>query len=200
MNSTQGVPKITLGELAEHLGGIDPRTALNLASDSGLPMRGRSAPRQVYRFAWVDIFRVLHGIEPDRHPDLLEELKEPLWRPAQVADFLSMSAEALRKARSRGRLVLPPSIRINDRIELWRPRDIRRWDLGDAPTNYVKAKTATTTVSYPTANPGSRGGFFGAFLKSHENSIVRTPDTPAGQLPHSAENTHRPSGLRCGQT
>ena len=175
MKTAQGSPKITLAELAEHLGGIDPRLALNLASDSGLPMRGRSAPRQVYRFAWVDIFRFLHGIEPDRHPDLLEELKEPLWRPAQVADFLSMSVEALRKARSRGRLVLPTSIRISDRIELWRPRDIRRWDRGDAPTNYVKAKTATTAVSHPTANPESRGGLFGAFMRSPQEP--HRPDT-----------------------
>lgn len=181
MKTAQASPRITLAELAEHLGGSDTRIALNLACAEGLPTPGRTAPRQSYRFAWEDIFRLLHGIEPNRHLDVLEELKEPLWRTQQVAAYLSVSVDALRKARSRQRLVLPPSIRISDRIELWRPRDIRRWERGEAVTNYVKPKQATAS-----SQPNARDLVSSALL--------------FGAVPKPAQNLHRPDAAHSSRT
>jgi hypothetical protein len=165
VNKAQASPRITLAELAEHLGGSDTRIALNLACASDMPTPGRTAPRQAYRFAWDDIFRLLHGIEPNRHLDILEELNEPLWRTEQVAAYLSLSVDALRKARSRHRLVPPPSIRVSDRIELWRPRDIRSWERGEAATNYVKPKHASASSQPHAPYQASVALLFGAFPK-----------------------------------
>lgn len=126
---------LNLRQLAEHLGGVDPRTARAVAVSCGLRLQRvrNGAPASI---AWLDVFRAIHRIEPVHHASILTELKAPLVDLTALAENLGTTAGALRKRELRGRMVLPPAVVVGT-LRLWRPRDILHWQLQQPVTNYV---------------------------------------------------------------
>lgn len=140
---------LNLRQLAEHLGAIDPRTARAFAEKNRLPLMRVSAKAPVY-IAWADVFRCLHGIEPAHHGDILTELKEPLVTIQSLAASLNITAEALKRREKRERVVLPsPALTINEITRLWRPRDVRAWQVGEAVTAYRRVGEVVETSAEP---------------------------------------------------
>lgn len=137
---------LNLRELAEHLGGIDTRTARTLAVAAGINMPRIRDGSPTY-IAWLDVFRKVHGIEPTRHADILSELKEPLLTIRVIAQHMGISPDAMKKREQRGRTALPCPIRIGTH-RLWRPRDLRHWQLGE-PVPVYQSPAAT-------ARPGAQ--------------------------------------------
>lgn len=150
---------LNLRQLAEHLGAIDPRTARAFAEKNRLPLMRVSEKAPVY-IAWADVFRCLHGIEPAHHGDILTELKEPLVTIQSFAASLNITAEALKRREKRGRVVLPvPALTINEMTRLWRPRDVRAWQMGGAVTAYRRVgEIVETSVKPEPIEPAKTAG------------------------------------------
>lgn len=146
---------LNLRELAEHLGGIDTRTARTLAAATGIDMPRVRAGAPTY-IAWLDVFRKIHRIEPVRHATILTELKEPLVSLRVLSEHIGTTPEALKKREQRGRITLPPAIRIGTH-RLWRPRDLRFWQLGEPVPVYESPETAVLASERPALSPTTRG-------------------------------------------
>lgn len=146
---------LNLRELAEHLGGIDTRTARTLARATGIdiPRVRHGAPAYI---AWLDVFRKIHRIEPMRHADILPELKEQLVPLRVLAQHMGTTAEALKKRVQRGRITLPPPVTVETH-RLWRPRDLRLWQVGEPVPTYATPVVPAQASERPAPSPVSRG-------------------------------------------
>lgn len=153
---------LNLRELAEHLGGIDARTARTLAVVTGIDMpRVRDgAPTYI---AWVDVFRKIHRIEPVRHATILTELKEPLVPLRVLAQHMGTTPEALKKREQRGRITLPPPVTVGTH-KLWRPRDLRLWQVDEPVPVYETPVTAQQASEHPAPSQMTRGARAAAAL------------------------------------
>ena len=168
--------RLTLLEVAQHLGGCDPRVAQTALVERGYATKRHCSDRHRHEITWLEVFRLIHRIEPTKHEDILSEIAETLLTSTEVAGIIGLTPDAMRKARSRGRLLLPGSVRISPRIELWRPRDIRSWTQGRQPTRYCKPAPirAPDLAQSANANPVTEG-LFSAFLGKAANT--HHPDT-----------------------
>lgn len=163
--------ELSLTQLAAHLGGADPRTTKKIAV--ALDLHPASPATGAY--AWRDVFRRLHRLEPTRHADILAELKEPLITFQVLAAHLGKSPDALRKCLARGRIELQPPIVRSAGYRAWRPRDLRAWQMGEPLPVYVPpAETRPAEAGSAEGQGGRLGrdallgardqGLFGGFL------------------------------------
>lgn len=151
------VEMLSLRDLCAHLCVEDERTALAVAARFGLAPRTRFQPKDHYRFMWDSVLRFIHGIEPLSHRDISDELKQPLLHFADIAALFGKTSEALRKDVSRGKVNLPPAIRLTDRTRGWRPRDIAAWIAGHPLPVYAAFALASSAVGDQQMDPTAAG-------------------------------------------